>query len=120
MNGKDHSNLSWRSHITARPLAAFRVPHTFRLVNQDRANRANQFRAGQDHPISTRINSSAKRVCIRPRMNSSKNMALKPPVESTDPRKVGGGGQKGYPEVTVEPKPKTRSSFFRCGAQGTK
>jgi hypothetical protein len=42
--------------------------------------------------IPIRINSSAKRTCNPRRINSSKNMRLKPTVESTDPKKPGGGG----------------------------
>ena len=42
----------------------------------------------------TEMSSSAKRACNHRRIISSKNMRLKPTVESTDPKKVGGRGQR--------------------------
>ena len=43
-------------------------------------------------PNPTEMSTSAKRVCNRRRISRSKIIRLKPPLESADPKKVGGWG----------------------------
>jgi hypothetical protein len=121
MNGKDHLNSTSRRSVAIRRLGVQFVPSaSLSFVSQTlpkigplfsscckllfprpqgidlfanclRSTPTSGVIAYHHRPISRTINRSEKRVRNPCRFNSSKNTPLKPPVESTDPKKGGVG-----------------------------